>query len=85
LLKAGDPARTILQPKNNLDCGVRILDDQIIVRHKPILWSRGYWSTLRPGTAGYQVFAKQMTNPPLACGLYEKRSRKVRASDSRQK
>ena len=84
LLKPDDPRRTILQPKNNLDCGVRILDDQIIVRHKPILWGGGYWSTLRPGTESYRVFAKQMTNPPLACGLYEKRSRKVRTPDAGQ-
>ena len=29
-LKAGDPARTILQPKNNLECGVKILDQELI-------------------------------------------------------
>jgi hypothetical protein len=46
-LASVDPARTILQPKNNLI----------------------YWATLRPGTLSYRVFAKQMTNPPAACGL----------------
>jgi hypothetical protein len=71
-LKANDPEKTILQPKNNLACGVKILENQIIVRHKPLLWGSGYWSTLRPGTESYRVFAKQMTNPPAACGLGER-------------
>ena len=67
-LKANDPAKTILQPKNNLKCGVKILVNQIIVQHKPLLTPSGYWSTLRPGGPSYRVFAKQMTNPPAACG-----------------
>ena len=66
-LKADDPAKTILQPKNNLECGVRILEKQIIELHKPLLSQSGYWSTLRPGGESYRVFAKQMTNVPLAC------------------
>jgi hypothetical protein len=68
-LKANDPAKTILQPKNNLECGVKILVNQIIVQHKPLLTPSGYWSTLRPDGPSYRVFAKQMTNPPAACGL----------------
>ncbi|MGA9551307.1 MAG: hypothetical protein WBR30_03600, partial [Candidatus Sulfotelmatobacter sp.] len=36
-LKANDPAKAILQPKNNLECGVKILFNQIIVQHKPLL------------------------------------------------
>jgi len=68
-LKAGDPAATILQPKNNLECGVKILDKQIIGKHKALLSGSGYWSTLRPGTVSYRVFAKQMTNVPVACGV----------------
>jgi len=67
-LKMHDPAKTILQPKNNLECGVKILFNQIIVQHKPLLSRSGYWSTLRPGGASYLLFAKQMTNPPAACG-----------------
>ena len=67
-LKANDPAKTILQPKNNLECGVSILKRQIIDNHKPIFSSTGYWSTLQPGTVSYRVFAKQMVNPPLVCG-----------------
>jgi hypothetical protein len=68
-LKANDPAKTILQPKNNLECGVKILEKQIIDQRKPLLSGSGYWSTLRPGTVSYRVFAKQMTNVPRACGV----------------
>ena len=32
-LKANDPAKTILQPKNNLECGVKILVNQTIIQH----------------------------------------------------
>jgi hypothetical protein len=71
-LKPNDPSRTILQPKNNLECGVKILVNQTIVQHKPLLTGSGYWSTLRPDGSSYRVFAKQMTNPPLACGLSPK-------------
>jgi hypothetical protein len=62
-----DPDRTILQPKNNLACGVRILYNQIINQHRPLLTKHSYWSTLQPGTIAYRVFAKEMTNPPAAC------------------
>jgi hypothetical protein len=71
-LKADDPARSILQPKNNLECGVKILFNQIIVQHKPLLTRSGYWSTLHPDGPSYRVFAKQMINPPVACGLSAK-------------
>jgi hypothetical protein len=71
-LKANDPAKTILQPKNNLECGVKILVNQTIVQHKPLLTPSGYWSTLRPDGPSFVVFAKQMTNPPDACGLSAK-------------
>jgi hypothetical protein len=71
-LKANDPAKTILQPKNNLECGVKILFNQIIVQHKPLLTRSGYWSSLHPDGLSYRVFAKQMTNPPTACRLSTK-------------
>jgi hypothetical protein len=64
-----DPAKTILQPKNNLTCGVKILDDQLIARHERLLSPSSYWETLRPGTAGYEVFLKQMTNVPAFCRI----------------
>ena len=66
-LPANDPGKTILQPKNNLECGVKILDNQIIEHKKALTSQTSYWSTLRPGTVSYRVFAKQMTNVPLAC------------------
>lgn len=68
LLPEHDPGKTILQPRNNLVCGVRILHNQLIDRHKPLLTKSSYWSTLRPGWPGYSVFIKQMSNVPPACG-----------------
>jgi len=66
-LKSDDPAKTILQPKNNLQCGVKILDNQIINQRKSLVSRKSYWSTLQPGTVSYRVFAKEMINPPAAC------------------
>ena len=66
-LESKDPAKTILQPKNNLECGIKILDNQIIAQHKSLVSKHSYWSTLQPGTVSYRVFAKEMTNPPEAC------------------
>jgi hypothetical protein len=68
-LKPKDPAKTILQPKNNLECGVKILANQIITQHKTLLAKSAYWSTLQLGTPSYRVFIKNMTNPPVACGV----------------
>jgi hypothetical protein len=73
-LKADDPAKTILQPKNNLECGVKILENQIIDQHKPLLSNSGYWSTLRLGNMDYRLFAKQMTNVPVACKAVKPRA-----------
>jgi hypothetical protein len=67
LLPEKDPAKTILQPMNNLICGVRILDNQLIAQRKPLLSQSGYWATLRPGGLSYRVFATQMTNVPADC------------------
>jgi hypothetical protein len=64
-----DPARTILQPRNNLTCGVKIIENQLIAQLKPLLSRSGYWSTLRPGGPSYRVFAKQMENVPAVCRL----------------
>jgi hypothetical protein len=66
-----DPQKTILNPENNLKCGINILSNQIIDQHKPIFTSTSYWSTLQPGTVSFRVFVKQMTNPPAACGLHK--------------
>jgi hypothetical protein len=67
-LKAGDPDKTILQPENNLLCGLRIMKNQLIDLNRPLASSKSYWGTLRPGTTSYRVFAKQMANGPMACG-----------------
>lgn len=64
-----DPGKTILQPENNLLCGVNILENQLIVHKKPLITTSSYWSTLRPGWPGYKVFLKQMANVPAACEL----------------
>jgi hypothetical protein len=63
-----DPGKTILQPKNNLLCGIKILDNQLTVLNKPLLTKSSYWVTLRPGTYSYLLFMKQMKNVPQACG-----------------
>ncbi len=68
-LKPNDANRTILQPKNNLECGIKILESQIIDQHKPVLSKSSYWSPLQPGTLPDRNFLKQMTNPPEACGV----------------
>ncbi len=62
-----DPQKTILQPENNLKCGIRIMSNQLIDKHKPLATGSSYWSTLRPGTLSYRVFVKQMANVPSAC------------------
>ena len=64
-----DPRRTILQPARNLRCGIRIMQNQIIRQNKPLVSPTSYWSTLQPGTVSYRVFAKQMANVPVACGV----------------
>jgi len=61
--------KTILQPRNNLLCGVKILTNQLVDQRKPLLTRSSYWSTLRPGWPGYSTFLKQMINAPETCGL----------------
>ncbi len=73
-----DPQRTILQPQINLQCGIRIMQNQIITQGKPLVTRTSYWSTLQPGTVSYRVFAKQMVNVPPACGLRERKPRRGR-------
>jgi hypothetical protein len=68
MLPEHDPQKTILQPKNNLLCGVNILTNQLIDQRQPLLSPSSYWSTSRPGRPGYDTFLKQMTNAPSVCG-----------------
>lgn len=79
-----DPAKTILQPKNNLLCGLKILKNQLIDLDEPLLTPKSYWATLRPGTLSYRVFAKQMTNVPVACGAKAVRTEKKRQPEVRE-
>jgi len=62
-----DPDKTILQPRNNLLCGVNIIRNQLIDQHKPLLSSTSYFATLQPGTISIKVFLKQMKNEPSVC------------------
>lgn len=68
-LSTRDPDRSILDPEENLQCGVKIIENQIITQGKPLIARTSYWSTLQPGTKSYRVFAKQMANVPAACGV----------------
>lgn len=62
-----DPAKTILQPQNNLACGIKILENQLIEQKKPLLTRTSYWSTLQPGRLSYRHFVKEMRNVPAPC------------------
>ena len=70
-----DPAKTILQPRNNLLCGVNIIRNQLIEQHKPLLSSTSYFSTLQPGTISIRVFLRQMANVPEPCGATHHRAK----------
>lgn len=74
-----DPAKTILQPKNNLLCGLNILDYQLLTKRKPLLTKSSYWVTLRPGTYSYDLFLKQMANEPASCGAMRAHARRKRS------
>jgi hypothetical protein len=82
LLPEKDPAKTILRPSNNLLCGVKILENQMVTHRKPLLTSSSYWVTLQPGRMSYLVFAKQMTNVPAACGVAPVQEAKAARSGS---
>lgn len=73
-LKPKDPDKTILQPKNNLECGIKILKNQIIDQHKPLISRKSYWAPLQPRNYSHRNFLREMTNPPAACGI-ESRSK----------
>jgi hypothetical protein len=74
-----DPGKTILQPENNLLCGVKIMENQVITQKKPLLTEASYWVTLRPAHPSFQVFAKQMKNVPAACRADAPRTEDARA------
>jgi len=78
-----DPRKTILQPDNNLLCGVSILENQVVDQKKPVMSTSSYWSTLRPGWPGNRVFLQQMRNVPAACGHPQMTPQPKPASSSR--
>jgi hypothetical protein len=77
-----DPGKTILQPFNNLTCGIKILDTQLVEKGKPLVSSASYWSTLQPGTVSYRVFVKQMQNVPDVCRATPASGQKNRTASS---
>jgi hypothetical protein len=83
-LPAKDPDKTILQPENNLLCGMRILSNQLIARRWPLLTRKSYWITLQPGTISFHSFLKQMANVPDVCRepepMEEARARRERGA-----
>jgi hypothetical protein len=48
-LSAIDPKKTILDPYINLECGLRILANQITKKGNVILSSGVYWSVIKDG------------------------------------
>lgn len=68
LLPEHDPDKTILQPRNNLLCGIRIMENQIVKQHKSLLTDSSYWVTLQPSHLSSHMFLKQMANEPAFCG-----------------
>jgi hypothetical protein len=68
LLPEHDPDKTILQPRSNLLCGIRIVENQIVKQHKPLLTDSSYWVTLQPSHLSSRIFLKQMANEPAFCG-----------------
>ncbi len=75
-----DPDKTILQPRNNLLCGVKIMQNQVITQSRPLLTEASYWVTLRPAHPSYQVFLKQMKNVPAACRVAPTRTEEAKAT-----
>lgn len=69
------PERTILQPQRNLSCGIKIMEEQIVTRGKPLVERSSYWATLQPGTLGHGVFLRQMKDVPAACRSPRERAR----------
>lgn len=68
-----DPDKTILNPRNNLLCGINILRNQLIDLNEPLMTRKSYWGTLHPGSPGYRNFVREMANAPQACGQHSVR------------
>jgi hypothetical protein len=73
-----DPARTILQPKNNLTCGVKILENQVVTQNWPLVSGKSYWGPLHPGWGTNRVLVREMANVPQVCRVDPAAPRKPR-------
>ena len=61
LLDRNDPNKTIFNPKLNLECGVKILAQQI-KRTKKIVLSKGvYWAVLKDPSVGKYSRVKEIS------------------------
>lgn len=63
-LAANDPKKTILNPQINLNCGIRILANQIATRKRISLSSGAYWAVLIPGRAALTNIKNLTRNMP---------------------
>lgn len=67
-LAATDPKKTILDPKKNLVCGIKILANQLRKQNKIAVTTGVYWSTLVPGGKYGQVTnIKSITKKMTGC------------------
>ena len=71
-LKTSDPAKTILQPKNNLEWGVKILVNQTIFQHKTLANPVGILVDIAPGRDEPSRIRQTDDQSPAACGLSTK-------------
>ncbi len=65
-----DKRKTIFDGRRNLECGVNILNRQIIVRKNPLFPPKHwYWAVLtkKTGNAGYTRLMAEMKNIPAFC------------------
>lgn len=58
LMDPGDPKRTILDPYKNLQCGIKILSQQIASKKRIILSSGVYWAVIREGSSRISLIKK---------------------------
>lgn len=59
-LNATNPAKTIFNAKNNLECGVIILDKQIKARGVLVSPKNYYWAVLNTNNKRYKVFTSYL-------------------------
>lgn len=60
-------AKSVFDPRRNLECGMKILYTQIIRRARPLFTEKSYWAILRPSRPGHKIFLREMSNAPAFC------------------